>query len=207
MMHDLLSLDRRTMAQGIAALLGVALLPTDAFATPKRGEARFLPPARYALLNAVADTILPKTDSVGALDAAVPARLDAMLQTWASEETRAQIDGALTRIDAAARAARGRGFAALTPVERAAVLGPHDEAALEKVPPPPDAPKGIFSLQQAYVADPGYYRLKDLIVLLYYFSEPAATSELVYEHVPGQFEPSIKLTPASRPYLGSGGLV
>ena len=46
--------------------------------------------------------------------------------------------------------------------------------------------------------------LKELTIQLYYFSEVASTTELIYEHVPGKFEPSIKLTPQSRPYLGTG---
>ncbi len=206
MMHDLSTLDRRMLVQGIAALLGVAALPGEALAVPKKGRAHFLPPARYALMSAVADTIVPKTDSVGALDAAVPARLDALLSKWASVETRTLIEGALPRIDAAAMVAKGKGFVALSPADRAAVLTPHDAAALKSVPPPPNAPTPTFFVRPVYVADRGYYKLKDLILLLYYFSEQAASSELIYEHVPGKWEPSIKLNSASRPYLGAGSL-
>jgi gluconate 2-dehydrogenase gamma chain len=205
MMHDLSTLDRRRLVQGIAVLLGVAVLPAEALAAPKRKATRFMPPARYALLSAVADAIIPKTDSVGALDAQVPARFDALLRDWASAETRTVVDGALTRIDTAAMAAKGKGFVALTPVERAEVLTPHDVAALKSAPKPSNAPKGSVFSQIPSVVDQGYYKVKDLVLLLYYYSEPAATSELIYEHVPGKFEPSIKLTATSRPYLGAGG--
>jgi hypothetical protein len=204
-MHDLSNMDRRRLVQGIAALLGVAAIPAGALAAPKRRAARFLLPPRYALLTAVADTILPKTDSVGALDAAVPARLDSLLRNWASADSRMAVDGALSRIDAAAMAAKGKGFAALTSAERAAVLVPYDAAALKSVPKRPGAPKASVFSQVPSVVDQGYFKLKDLVLLLYYYSEPAATSELIYEHVPGAFEPSIKLTATSRPYLGAGG--
>jgi gluconate 2-dehydrogenase gamma chain len=180
-MHDLSNMDRRRLVQGIAALLGVAAIPAGALAAPKRKAARFMPPARYALLTAVADTILPKTDR------------------------RVAIDAALSRIDAAAMAQKGKGFVALTPAERAEVLAPHDAAALKSAPRPANQPRASVFSQTPSVVDQGYYKAKDLIILLYYYSEPAATSELVYEHVPGKFEPSIKLTATSRPYLGAGG--
>jgi Gluconate 2-dehydrogenase subunit 3 len=205
MMHDLSTLDRRRVVQGIAALLGVAALPAEALAAPERKTARFMSPTRYALLTAVADTMLPKTDSVGAIDAQVPARFDGLMAKWASADTRTAIDGALSRIDGAAMAAKAKGFVALTPAERAAVLMPHDGAALKSVPNRPGAPKRSVFSQTPSVADQGYFTLKDLILLLYYYSEAAATSELTYEHVPGKFEPSIKLTATSRPYLGAGG--
>jgi hypothetical protein len=41
------------------------------------------------------------------------------------------------------------------------------------------------------------------VIALYYYSETAATSELIYEHVPGNYEPSLKVTAQTRPYLGT----
>lgn len=203
-MLDQFSVDRRALLQNLALLLGASALPAEALAAPKRRARRFLAAPQFALLGAVADTIMPATDTPGAIAAQVPARLDGLLLNWASADTRTKVSGALARIDAAARAQKGKGFAALTPAERAAILRPHDAAALKTVPPPPGEPKANFFIQTVHVADPGYHRIKDLVLQLYYFSEVAATSELIYEHVPGKFEPSVKLTPQSRPYLGSG---
>jgi hypothetical protein len=198
------AMDRRALMQRMALLLGAAALPAEAFAAPAARARKFLAPPQYALLSAVADTIMPKTDSVGALEAGVPAKLDGLLKTWAAPATRADIVAALGRIDAAARAQKKKPFALLSATDRIAVLGPHDAAALKKVPPPPGTPPVNFFVRPTFVADQGYYLLKDLVLDLYYFSEAATSTELVYEHVPGKFEPSIKLTPTSRPYLGTG---
>ena len=207
-MADMFDLDRRTMLGSIAALLGAASLPVDALAKPiRRGSgraARFLAAPHYALLGAVADTIMPATDTPGALAAKVPSRIDGLLRNWASAETRSQVTGALDRIEAAAHAQKGKGFAALTPAEREGVLRPHDMAALQKVPTPPGTKSGNPFAPVISVADNGYYKLKELVVHLYYFSEVASTTELNYVHVPGKFVPSIKLTPTSRPELGTG---
>lgn len=203
-MSELLNVNRRTMLAQLAVLIGASALPAEALAAPRRRARRFLAAPQFALLGAVADTILPATDTPGALAAQVPARLDALLLGWASADTRSKVSDSLTRIDAAARTSKGKGFAALTPSERAEVLRPHDAAALKPAPPPADAPPGNIFMQKTYVADQGYLTIKELVIHLYYFSEVAATTELIYEHAPGKFEPSIKLTPQSRPQLGTG---
>ena len=192
------------MLAQLGALIGAASLTPDALAAPRRRARRFLAAPQFALLGAVSDTIIPATDTPGAIAAQVPVRLDALLLNWASAETRTSLTGALSRIDASARKQKKKGFAALSAAERDAVLRPLDAAALKKAPPPPGAPKPNFYVQADYVVDQGYLRLKELVLQLYYFSEAASTTELVYEHVPGSFEPSIKLTPQSRPHLGTG---
>ena len=199
-----LAIDRRGLLGRMALLLGAAALPVEALAAPAAKAKRFLKPAQFKLLSAVTDTIVPATDTPGALAAKVPARIDSLLANWASTETRGNVVGALARIDAAAKAQKGKGFARLSAADRAAVLAPHDKAALEKVPPPPGTPATMFFFTPVFVADPGYHRIKDLTIDLYYFSEIATASELPYVHVPGKFQPSVKLDAQSRPHLGTG---
>lgn len=203
-MIDAFVMHRRDMIARVALLLGAANLPAEAFAAPAKKGARYLTAPQFALLSAAVDTILPATDTPGALAAGVPARLDAMLRDWASAETRTSLVGALVRIDEAAKAAKGKGFTALSSADRAAVLTAHDAAALKAAPPPPNAPKPNFFSQAVFVADPGYLKLKDLTINLYYYSETGSANELEYIHVPGAWQPSLKLTPQSRPYLGVG---
>ncbi len=192
------------MLARVALLIGASALPASALAAPAKKAKRFLTASQLTLLGAVADTILPATDTPGALAAQVPVKLDGLLAGWASAQTRTKITGALARIDAAAMTKKNKHFAVLPAAERDAVLRPHDAAALQKVAPPPNAPKPNLFSQVNYVADPGYLRIKELVFNLYYFSEAAMTHELIYEHVPGQWQPSIKLTPQSRPYMGTG---
>lgn len=203
-MTEPLALDRRELIARMALTLGAAALPGEAFAAPARKAARWLPAPRFALMSAIVDTILPKTDTPGALAAGVPVRLDGMLRDWASAKTRADVVATLAKIDDAAKAATKKGFVALTPAQRAEVLTAYDAAALKSVPPPPGA-KGMNPFAPSfYVADPGYLRLKQLTVDLFYYSEVGTKSELPYVHVPGKFQPSAKLTPQSRPDLGIG---
>ncbi|MBX9886086.1 MAG: gluconate 2-dehydrogenase subunit 3 family protein [Novosphingobium sp.] len=204
-MPEYLTLRRRDLIAHVALLLGASVLPADVFAAPRGRAPRFLAPRQFALLSAVADTILPVTDTPGALAAQVPARLDGMLANWASPATREQILASLVKIDTTATAHKNKAFVALSAADRAAVLGAYDAEAL-KVVPPPGAPTMNLSGPIRYFADQGYFKIKDLTINLYYYSEVGSGSELLYEHVPGKFEPSLKLTAQSRPFLGIGPL-
>jgi gluconate 2-dehydrogenase gamma chain len=206
-MHDLANLNRRTLMTQIALLIGATAIPADAFAAiAKRGTKRFLSPAQFSLLTAVADTIIPVTDTPGAVAVGVPRLLDSMLANWASTKSRALLTGALTEIEALAMSNDEMGFAALSPDRRKALLVEHDKAALKPGPPRTEKLSGLAAMTAPPpVANPGYFKLKDLTIALYYASEVALTKELIYEHVPGQWVPSMKITPETRPFAGVGG--
>jgi gluconate 2-dehydrogenase gamma chain len=205
MMIDVDLMDRRTAMARVAMLLGAAAIPSESFAAAKRAAAkRFLTPAQLATLTAVADTLIPATDTPGAIGAGIPSTLDGMLLNWASAETKAKVTSALARIEAASLAKKKLGFAALKPAARKLMLLSHDKAALKNVTPPPGAPKVNFFSPISYVADPGYLALKGLVINLYYASEIAMTKELVYEHNPGKFQPSIKADANTRPWASVG---
>jgi gluconate 2-dehydrogenase gamma chain len=196
-------MDRRTTLQRLALLLGATALPADALLAAKSAKGkRFLDASRLKLLTAFADTIVPATDTPGAVDAGVPAKLDGMLATWASPSSRKAIVEALQRIDAAAMASKKNSFAALSVADRDAVLRLHDKAALVKADPPANAPKSNPFFATSLVADQGYLTLKELVIALYYNSEIAMTQELVYEHTPGTWQPSIKIIDDTRPWAG-----
>ena len=206
-MSESFQINRRDLLRNILVMAGAAATTNfslTALAETAQGSAKFLAEESLALLSAVADTIVPVTDTPGALAADVPAKFDALLVNWAAPETRAMIVGALRRIDTEAQSATGKPFANLSADERKTFLVEYDKAALQPVPPPPDAPKGHPFAPRISVVDNGYHRLKGLIVSLYYVSEIGMTEELVYEHVPGKWVPSLKITPGMRPFASPG---
>jgi len=205
-MLDSLELDRRGMLGRMAALIGAtaagAISPA-VLAKAAAGTKRFLDAPTYSLLTAVTDTIVPRTDTPGAVDVGVPATVDALLLNWASGERRYELSQALSRIDAKARSQQGKGFAELAPDARHALLEAHDVEAL-KPAPGKSALTGLAAMMAGpSVVDRGYAKLKELIVLAYYMSEPALTQELTYEHAPGEWQPSIPVTPQTRPAGGT----
>lgn len=206
-MSDMLMMERRAMMARALYLLGAASTVTISAPALAKAASRakpYLDAPVFSLLSAVADTIMPRTDTPGAVDARVPAKFDALLVNWASGERRYELTRALTRIDAEARKNGGKGFADLSPEQRKEMLVAYDRDALKAVP---DTRKfnGVMALMAGpSIVDPGYAKLKELILLLYYYSEEALTTELVYEHAPGGWTPSIKLTPETRAPGGLG---
>lgn len=196
-------IDRRALLQRALLLVGAATVPGgfDAFAAT--GE-RSLAPAQFTVLTAVADTLVPRTDTPGAVDVGVPAAFDQLLANWAGSQNRHQLAAALATIDQLGHIADGVSFAALAPARRTELLAAHDAAALKPVPVTgPAKPLSTRSAVPA-VVDPSYAKLKELIVTLFYLSEPALTQELTYEHSPGEWRPSIPLTPETRAAGGIG---
>ncbi|MFA6117689.1 MAG: gluconate 2-dehydrogenase subunit 3 family protein [Sphingomonas sp.] len=177
------ALDRRALLRSAILLVGGTLagLPDIAFATaPTRA---FFMPAERAVLDSVCAAFIPRTDTPGALEAGVPAFIDAMMTNWAAPATAAGFRTVLARIDSEARAATGKGFAALTAAERDARLAAFDTAAFA-------------------ADDPAWHRFRNLALTGYYFSESGATQELRYELVPGAWEPNVKMGPDTRAWAG-----
>lgn len=173
-----IALERRDFLASLGALLGVSMLPASALAA---NPAPALPAPQMALVAAVADTFIPRTDTPGAVDAGVPALFAAMLANWAAPATKAAFLARLNAIDAAAMTAKGKAFAKLAAKDRLAVLKAYDAEN--------------FSA-------PEYKRMRDLFLILYYNSEPGATQELRYEHAPGPFEASLPITRDTRAWAG-----
>lgn len=200
-MHHQSPMDRRSLIQRALLIVAGSAIPVDAAARQAGAAMRS---GEFKLLSAVADTIVPRTDTPGAVDVGVPKLFDGLLRDWAAPPRRAALAAALEAVDAAAREKTGKGFAALPPGARHDVLKAHDAAALAPVPRT-DGKTGLAAVTgDPSVADPGYAKLKELVVILYYYSEPALTQELSYDHAPGKWQPSIPVTPDTRPAGGPG---
>lgn len=206
-MPDLSVLDRRALLGRAALLLGVpasAGFGATALAQAAGKTKPSLAPPVFALLSAVADTIIPVTDTPGAVDARVPALFDGLLVNWASADRRTELLGALSRIDQAAQSQHGAAFAKLALEARNSFLAAYDAEAMKPASQGPKARVGLLSLGAgSATTDPGYAKLKELVLVLYYNSEIALTRELHYEHAPGQWKPSIPITPDTRPQGGT----
>ena len=207
-MSDHFELNRRDLLRNILVLAGAAATTNfslSALAEVAKGGEKFLDLQALETLSAIADTIVPVTDTPGAIAAGVPARLDALLLNWAAPDTREMIVDGMNRVDDAAKSSTGKSFKELTAEERKSFLIEHDKAALQPAPPPANAPKSSNPFMAAsFVVDNGYQRLKGLIVSLYYTSEIGMTQALVYEHVPGKWVPSLEMTPGMRPFASPG---
>ncbi len=143
---------------------------------PKGG---FLTPQETADVSAMADHILPRTDTPGALDVGVPAFIDKMLAGFYTDKERGIVRTGLATVAADAKAKHGMGFAALTADQQVEMMKAYDRTAYTT--PPANG-------------DPHFFRfIKELTITGFCTSEAGATKLMRYEQTPGPFRGDVPL--------------
>lgn len=198
---------RREAAQRVALMLGGAALiggsRAEAFVPPPgaleaamiQGAGAFSA-ADIALLDEIAETILPQTSTPGAKAARTGAFMALMVtDSYTDAEQKTFRDG-MTALEAASKAASGKGFMQASPAERLALLEKLDveqKTAMEERTtfrtrfPAPPAPEPL---------PPHYFRMmKELALLGFFTSELGYTKVLRYRESPGRFDPDLPLAP------------
>lgn len=170
------AMNRRALLHGAILLVGGAAVAPSALAAISGG---FFNSDERATLAALCETMIPRTDTPGAIDAGVPAFLDSLFANWASPAHQALMRDTLGALGRGAQSETGKLLPALTPAARTAWLTARDAALIAK-------------------GDPGYAQFKRLVMTGYYYSEAGATQELRYELVPGVWEPAVKITADTR---------
>lgn len=163
---------RREALVRAATLAGLSLTPAwiDRVLAATAGPVVALPPARAAVLAAAAERILPRTDTPGATDVGVPAFLARLLEGYVSPADREAVLVGLDALEAAARAAHGRGFAEVAPAAQDALVRAAAEAG------------GRF-----------FPLLREYTLLGYFTSERVGREVLHYDPVPGRWDPCVPL--------------
>ena len=176
------NLNRRALLLGAVLLVGGGAALTRLARSPgllagKPGRA--FNAEQFALLEQVCETIIPATDTPGAIAAGVPAFMRQILEEWGSEDSRAEIAGVLEAIEKLAWSRFGAAFPELNSERRLEVVSGLDAERLAR-------------------HDPAYSKFKHLVLLGYYQSEIGATHELRYELVPGAWRANLPLSEVGR---------
>lgn len=168
---------RREALQHAAGFLGVVLSPSlfssVLRADPTTAATGSLTPAQRATAAALADRILPRTDTPGALDVGVPDFIDVMHRGYLTDEEKAGLEAALAYFDAAAREAHQRGFADLTPDQQDGILRSTAESATDRE---------------------HFLRIREITVVGYFTSETVGKTVLHFDPVPGVFLPCVPIS-------------
>jgi gluconate 2-dehydrogenase gamma chain len=162
----------RTMALAAAACaLPRELLAADLWAQVRRTHTRSLSPQHRALIGAIADIILPRTDTPSATDVGVTDFVDVIAESYydAAERT-AFVDG-LDAIEALAQRSGGRAFVALALDAQTRLVEQLDRATTRTTP-----------------AERSYGRLKGLVIHGWYTSERVQRDVLQTQIMPGRFD-------------------
>jgi hypothetical protein len=156
-----------------------------------------------ALLDEIAETILPATSTPGAKAANTGAFMALMVADCYSPAEQQTFHDGLRQLDEATRKAHGISFIAATPAQRLGVLKGLDqeqklvmdarEAADRKRKGLAQLPGAPAAAVQADIKEPAHYfrMMKELALLGFFTSEVGCTKALRYVESPGRLDPCL----------------
>lgn len=175
---------------GGAALVGqgallAACATTERASRPAAGSP--FTASDIALLDEIADTILPETSTPGAKAAGVGPFIALMVtDAYDPREREIFLEG-LETLERECRAMHGVSFMGASAAQRLALLERLDREQFEFMSARPSMPV------------PHYFRMiKELSLLGYFTSEIGYTQAMRYIEVPGRFDPCVPYTPGER---------
>jgi hypothetical protein len=143
-----------------------------------------------ALLDEVADTILPDTKTPGAKAAHTGAFMALMVTDTYDDQQQATFKDGVQKLNAA-------GFMTKTPADRLAFLEQLDKDAKAYMDARPRGAGGAGG------APPHYFRqIKELTLMGYFTSEIGCKQAMRYEETPGRYDPCVPYTPGETSWAG-----
>ena len=157
---------------GVSALSACGDAPV-VVATATGEAGRFHTAKELALVSRLAELIIPRTETPGALDVNVPGYIDGLMADWANQATQTSYRAALGDIES--RLSANGDFLTL------------DEAAAEQA---------LAELDRAAFAEAaeelgGYRSFKGYVTRTYFATEGGARQELQWVAVPGRWDPDV----------------
>lgn len=190
-------MERREILKIMATAVGGSVaLPQSAFA--RIGEAfnpadlTFFRPAQQTQVAILAEAIIPKTDTPGAIEAGVPGWIEIIVKDCLEPADQAIITEGLADIMMRCAKDHGKGLEKLTPDEQVTFLTAYHKetgAARIKLEKAGKPQRNTF-LQQ----------FKELTKFCYVNSEVGATQAFNYLLVPGKWVPDMPLKPGMKAY-------
>ncbi|MEQ6119179.1 gluconate 2-dehydrogenase subunit 3 family protein [Reichenbachiella sp. MALMAid0571] len=140
------------------------------------------------LVVAIADTIIPRTETVSASDVQVNEFIDLLLQDVFDEQVKQAFLNGLSEFDNESKNVTGKSFVQLSGKDRHNYLKKVDEGIMGKV-------------YQDKV--PFYYTFKQLTLKTYFSSEKGVKQNLEYVPIPGSYQADIDLREGSKRMVGN----
>lgn len=182
-------MDRRELLKVMALTFGASVaLPESAFAKlgePLEADAlKFFTREQKALVAAISETIIPKTDTPGAIDAGVPEWLELLVQDCLEPADQKIITAGLAEVERRSEEKFSQAYAALSVQDQIGLLTALEQEAK-------NANHGRAFIRQ----------FKDLVKFTYVNSEAGGTQALEWILVPGRWEPAAELKPGQKVYV------
>lgn len=159
----------------------------------------FFNPAQRKIIAAMAEVIIPETETPGAIEAGVPHYIELMVADWLNDEERQLFMAGLAELEARIPAEFGKPLDQLDGEQQLAILEAMEAAALDS----PWYAQG--NIRRPFVSDaPFICMVKELTIWGFFTSEVGASQVLRSNMMPMRFDGDVPLSPdesAWAPYM------
>ncbi len=190
-------MNRREALSQVAWILGGTIIGSSLFleygcsASPEQ-KSVFFDQKTVDLLNEIAETILPKTNTPGAKDAQVGLFMDIMVKDCYTTEHQVIFQEGIKALDIECKAQSGKTFMDSTDQERKTLL-----TAL-------DVQQKAYTGTKKPEDPPHYFRMmKELTLLGFFTSEIGSTKALRYIETPGKFDGDVPYKKGDRAWANA----
>lgn len=185
-------MERRELLKMIAVLTGTAMIGGDLLLSgcgqsPKLGGASFSNDD-IRFLDEVAETILPKTKTPGAKDAAVGEFMTVMVNDTYTKEDQQIFHEGITKLNDAAKEQYKKDFPDLAAEQRHELLTKLDKETREYQDKKSKADKEAKEKNGKKMPQHYFTMMKQLTLLGFFTSRPGATEALRHVAVPGKYD-------------------
>ncbi len=191
-------MDRREILKTMAMTLGGSIaLPGSVFARMgepvEKSQLTLFTPAQRAQVAALAEAMIPETDTPGAIEAGVPEWMEVILKDCYLEEDRTVILAGLEDCTQHCRKRFGKTIEQLPAGDQVSFM---TELHKEQM----DAYYASIN-SGGEPRKPFLSQFRELAKFTYVNSEVGGTTAFEYVHVPTRWEPAKKLTPDQKPFV------
>lgn len=198
-------IQRVTALVGGAALVGGESLAAFTFDDAERSRVMAQGAGRFtatdvALLDEIAETILPQTSTPGAKAAKTGAFIALMVTDTYTDRAQQVFRDGITKLEDECRRAHGVSFMSASPAERLAVAQSLDREQKTVMDQRQARPASRAPIAAAPNDEPAHYfrMMKELTLLGFFTSEVGMTRALRYIESPGRYDPCAPHAPGDR---------
>jgi gluconate 2-dehydrogenase gamma chain len=191
-----MNMNRREALKRVAWLMGGTVSASAILAIQKGYSATTSAGSKPSILSApqmdivstMAEIMIPRTDTPGAVDVGVPGFIDLMLKDVYTQKDRDRYLAGLAEFDAAAQSEHREKFVALESAQQVALVRKfHDAAVVEE--------RRLYRAH-ARLQRPFILMTKELTLLGFFTSQAGATQVLQYVAVPGSYHACVPVEQA-----------